>query len=134
METIIIEVTTGGASGAFDVTREAARFLAGKGDGLLSVFVPHATAGIAVMETGAGSDTDLIVHLDTLFPRDDRWLHNHGAPGHGADHVIPAVVAPSITIPVVDGVLALGTWQSIVLVDTNGDNRRRRVRFSFLPG
>ena len=134
METIVIEVATGGVSGAFDVTREAARFLAGKGDGLLSVFVPHATAGIAVMETGAGSDTDLIAHLDTLFPRDDRWLHDHGAPGHGADHVIPAVVAPSITIPVVDGVLALGTWQSIVLVDTNGDNHRRRVRFSFLPG
>lgn len=134
METIVIEVTTGGVPGAFDVTRDAARFLAGKGDGLLSVFVPHATAGIAVMETGAGSDTDLIAHLDTLFPRDDRWVHSHGAPGHGADHVIPALVAPSITVPVVDGVPALGTWQSIVLVDTNGDNHRRRVRFSFLPG
>ncbi len=134
METIVIEVTTGGVSGAFDVTRDAAAFLVGKGDGLLSVFVPHATAGVAVMETGAGSDTDLIAHLDTLFPRDDRWVHSHGAPGHGADHVIPAVVAPSITVPVVDGVLALGTWQSIVLVDTNRDNHRRRVRFSFLPG
>ena len=134
METIVIEVTTGGVAGAFDVTRDAAGFLAGKGDGLLSVFVPHATAGVAVMETGACSDTDLIAHLDTLFPRDDRWAHRHGSPGHGADHVIPAVVAPSITIPVVDGVPALGTWQSIVLVDTNGDNHRRRVRFSFLPG
>lgn len=134
METIVIEVTTGGVPGAFDVTRDAARFLAGKGDGLLSVFVPHATAGVAVMETGAGSDTDLMAHLDTLFPRDDRWAHRHGSPGHGADHVIPAVVAPSITIPVVDGVPALGTWQSIVLVDTNRDNHRRRVRFSFLPG
>jgi len=133
MDTTVIEVATGGVSGAFDVTREAAAFLAGRGDGLLSVFVPHATAGIAVMETGAGSDTDLIAHLDTLFPRDDRWMHRHGAPGHGADHVIPAVVAPSITVPVVDGVLALGTWQSIVLVDTNRDNHRRRVRFSFLP-
>jgi secondary thiamine-phosphate synthase enzyme len=134
METIVIEVATGGVPGAFDVTRDAARFLAGKGDGLLSVFVPHATAGVAVMETGAGSDTDLMAHLDTLFPRDDRWAHRHGSPGHGADHVIPAVVAPSITIPVVDGVPALGTWQSIVLVDTNRDNHRRRVRFSFLPG
>jgi len=133
MDTTVIEVTTGGASGTFDVTRQAAAFLAGKGDGLLSVFVPHATAGIAVMETGAGSDTDLIAHLDILFPRDDRWLHSHGSPGHGADHVLPAVVAPSITVPVVDGVLALGAWQSIVLVDTNRDNRRRRVRFSFLP-
>jgi secondary thiamine-phosphate synthase enzyme len=119
METIVIEVATGGVPGAFDVTRDAARFLAGKGDGLLSVFVPHATAGVAVMETGAGSDTDLMAHLDTLFPRDDRWAHRHGSPGHGADHVIPAVVAPSITIPVVDGVPALGTWQSIVLVDTH---------------
>ena len=133
MDTTVIEVMTGGASGTFDVTGQAAAFLAGKGDGLLSVFVPHATAGVAVMETGAGSDTDLIAHLDMLFPRDDRWMHRHGAPGHGADHVIPALVAPSITVPVVDGALALGTWQSIVLVDTNRDNHRRRIRFSFLP-
>ena len=134
MDTTIIEVTTGGTAAAVDLTREAAEFVAGKGDGLLSVFVPHATAGVAVFETGAGSDRDLIGHLEVLFPRDDRWRHRHGSPGHGADHVMPAIVAPSITVPVLDGVLALGTWQSIVLVDPNGDNHRRSVRFSFLAG
>ena len=134
MDTTTIEVTTGGAASACDLTAEAARFVAGRGDGLLSVFVPHATAGVAVLETGAGSDADLIEHLDTLFPRDDRWRHRHGSAGHGADHVMPALVAPSITVPVVDGRLALGTWQSIVLVDPNRDNHRRTVRLSFLAG
>lgn len=115
-----------------DLTERAAEFVAGSGDDLLSVFLPHATAGLAIMETGAGSDSDLVEHLDTLFPRDDRWSHRHGAPGHGADHLIPALVSPSITVPVVDGRLRLGTWQSIVLVDPNRDNRTRSVRFSFL--
>ncbi|MCB2224434.1 MAG: YjbQ family protein [Actinobacteria bacterium] len=133
MDTIVIDVVTGSTPAAHDLTAGAAGFVAGKGDGLLSVFVPHATAGVAVLETGAGSDDDLLDHLDTLFPRDERWRHRHGSPGHGADHVMPAIVAPSITVPVVDGTLALGTWQSIVLVDPNRDNHRRRVRFSFLP-
>jgi secondary thiamine-phosphate synthase enzyme len=134
MESIVVEVPTGGTAGTFDLTSHAAAFVAGKGDGLLSVFAVHATAGVAIMEAGAGSDTDLVVHLDTLFPRDGRWSHRHGSPGHGADHVIPALVSPSVTVPVLDGALALGTWQSILLVDTNRDNRLRRVRLSFVPG
>jgi secondary thiamine-phosphate synthase enzyme len=129
-----VTVTTGSRSAAVDVTSEATGFVSGRGDGLLSVFVPHATAGVAIFETGAGSDRDLVDHIDTLFPRDTRWSHSHGSPGHGADHVVPAFVAPSITVPVLDGRLQLGTWQSIVLVDPNGDNPTRRVRFSFLAG
>jgi secondary thiamine-phosphate synthase enzyme len=104
------------------------------GDGLLHVFLPHATAGLALLETGAGSDRDLADHLDTLLPRDDRWRHRHGSPGHGADHVLPALIAPSLTVPVDDGSLALGTWQSIVVVDTNADNPERTLRLSFLRG
>jgi len=134
MDTIVIEVTTGGTAAAVDLTGRAAEFVAGRGDGLLSVFVPHATAGVAIFETGAGSDIDLMEHLDTIFPRDDRWHHRHGSPGHGADHIVPAVIAPSVTVPVIDGALALGTWQSVVLVDPNRDNRHRSVRFSFLAG
>ena len=104
------------------------------GDGLLSVFVPHATAGVVVMELGAGSDIDLLAALDTLLPRDDRWRHRHGSAGHGADHVLPLLIPPSVTVPVVGGRLALGTWQSIALVDPNRDNTSRSVRLSFLPG
>jgi len=107
-------------------------FVAGEGDGLCSIFVPHATAGVAIFETGSGSDADLVDHLDALFPPDDRWRHAHGSPGHGADHVIPAIVSPSITVPVLDGTLQLGTWQSIVLVDANRDNSTRSVRLSFV--
>jgi len=134
VDTIEITLQTGSAPTAVDITAEAARFVAGKGDGLLSVYLPHATAGLAVMETGAGSEEDLLSHLGTLFPRDERWRHRHGAPGHGADHVLPAFISPSLTIPVVGGRLALGTWQSLVVVDPNRDNRTRRIRFSFLPG
>jgi secondary thiamine-phosphate synthase enzyme len=134
VDTVEVNLETGRVPGVFDVTPAAARFVAGKGDGLLSVFLPHATAGLAIVETGAGSDADLLDHLEALFPRDDRWRHRHGAPGHGADHVIPAFVSPSVTVPVVAGALALGTWQSLVVVDPNRDNRTRRVRFSFLPG
>lgn len=134
VDTTELALTTGEGPAVVDITREVAAFVAGKGDGLLTVFVPHATAGVAVMETGSGSDRDLADHLDTLFPRDGRWTHRHGSPGHGADHVIPAFVSPSVTIPVIDGSPALGTWQSIVLVDPNRDNRRRRVRLAFLPG
>ena len=117
-----------------DLTVEVTRFCAGRGDGLVNVFAPHATAGLALIETGAGSDADLAATLEDLLPRDDRYTHRHGAHGHGADHVLPALVSPSLSIPVIDGSPALGTWQSIVLVDTNGDNPQRTVRLSFLPG
>ncbi|GAB2621863.1 secondary thiamine-phosphate synthase enzyme YjbQ [Streptomyces capparidis] len=130
-----LDITTGGTETAYDLTREATAFLrevaAGR-DGLLNVFVPHATAGIAVMETGAGSDDDLLAALRDLLPPDDRWRHRHGTPGHGRDHVLPALVPPHATLPVIAGELALGTWQSIVLVDTNVDNPRRQVRLTFL--
>ena len=135
MDTTEISLTTGRHRGVFDITGEAASFLAGKGDGLLSVFVPHATAGVAILETGAGSDADFMDRIDDLVPRDDAlYRHRHGSPGHGADHVVPGFVAPSITVPVVGGRMMLGTWQSIVLVDVNADNPQRRVRFSFLAG
>ncbi len=134
METTTLTIATGSRPSAVDLTTDAASFVRGKGDGLLNVFVPHATAGVAVFETGAGSDRDLLDHLDSLFPRDGRWSHAHGSPGHGADHVMPAVIAPSISIPVIDGRLQLGTWQSIVLVDSNRDNPKRIVRLSFLSG
>ncbi len=117
-----------------DLTRDAAALVAGEGEGLLNVFVPHATAGLAVMELGSGSEGDLYDALDRLLPRDDRYRHSHGSPGHGADHVLPAFLSPSVTIPVVDGELALGRWQSIVFVDLNRDNPDRNVRLSFLPG
>lgn len=135
MDTFELSLTTGARRGTFDITGEAARFVAGKGDGLLSVFVPHATAGVAILETGAGSDADFMDRIDELVPRDDAlYRHRHGSPGHGADHVVPGFVAPSITVPVVGGRMTLGTWQSIVLVDVNADNPQRRVRLSFLPG
>lgn len=130
----MVTVRTGGRPAAVDLTQELAAFCEGRGDGLLSVFVPHATAGVAIIETGAGSDSDLLDALDHVLPRDDRWRHRHGSPGHGADHVMPAFVAPSITLPVLDGQLMLGTWQSVVLVDTNVDNPHRDVRLSFVSG
>jgi len=117
-----------------DLTDEVARFCAGRGDGLVNVFAPHATAGVAVIETGAGSDDDLLDALDRLLPRDDRYRHRHGSPGHGADHVLPGIVSPSVVLPVRDGRPWLGTWQSVVLVDLNEDNPRRQVRLAFVPG
>jgi len=129
-----VSVQTGSSRGLFDITRECAEFVAGEGDGLLSVFVPHATAGVVIMELGAGSDVDLMSMLDTVLPRDDRWRHRHGSRGHGADHVLPLLVPPSITIPVVNGELRLGTWQSIALLDPNADNSVRRVELSFISG
>jgi secondary thiamine-phosphate synthase enzyme len=131
-----IEVRTGGDETVRDITRECEHFLgeAGAQDGLLHVFVPHATAGLAVIETGAGSDDDLLRQLRELLPADDRWGHRHGSPGHGRDHVLPALISPSLSVPVLDGRMALGTWQSVCLVDTNGDNTSRRVRLSLLPG
>jgi secondary thiamine-phosphate synthase enzyme len=134
METTEIQVRTGGREVVADLTRECEKFLSsvGAADGLLNVWVPHATAGLAVIETGAGSDDDLLAALRDLLPADDRWRHRHGSPGHGRDHVLPALVPPSTTVPVVGGRLALGTWQSICLVDTNVDNATRTVRLSYL--
>jgi secondary thiamine-phosphate synthase enzyme len=134
MDTEVITVRTGSRPAVADITAEAGRFVAGRGDGLLHVFVPHATAGVAIIETGAGSDEDLLRALDDVLPADGRWRHRHGSAGHGRDHVMPAFVAPYATLPVVAGEVALGTWQSICLVDPNGDNPTRQVRFSFLPG
>ncbi|MCQ6554844.1 YjbQ family protein [Streptomyces sp. C10-9-1] len=130
-------VTTGSAETVTDLTRLCERFLARHAegaDGLLNLFVPHATAGIAIIETGAGSDDDLLTALHALLPADDRWQHRHGSPGHGRDHVLPALVPPHATLPVVGGRLHLGTWQSVCLVDTNKDNPERQVRLSFLGG
>lgn len=133
METTEIPVDTSGRR-VTDLTDEVIRFCEGRGDGLLSVFAPHATAGLALMETGSGSEADLDELLDRLLPRDDRYRHRHGSPGHGADHVMPVLVSPSLVIPVVGGRPALGTWQSVVLVDPNADNRSRKVRVSLLAG
>ncbi|MEO3755321.1 secondary thiamine-phosphate synthase enzyme YjbQ [Streptomyces sp. B6B3] len=133
--TSVLRITTGSAESVTDLTRDCEEFLAeaaGGADGLLNVFVPHATAGVAILETGAGSDDDLLAALRDLLPPDDRWRHRHGSPGHGRDHVLPAIVPPHATVPVLGGRLQLGTWQSICLVDTNGDNTRREVRLSFL--
>jgi secondary thiamine-phosphate synthase enzyme len=126
-----------GGRGVFDLTDTCAGFVsdaaAGR-DGLLHVFVPHATAGVVVMELGSGSEADLMESLDRLLPRDDRWRHRHGPRGHGADHVLPLLAGPSLTLPVIGGRLALGTWQSVALVDPNQDKSARQVRLSFLPG
>jgi secondary thiamine-phosphate synthase enzyme len=129
----IMTIRTGNRPAVIDITAAAARFVASRGDGLLHVFIPHATAGVALIETGAGSDDDLLRALDDLLPADGRWRHRHGSAGHGRDHVMPAFVAPYATLPVLAGKIALGTWQSICLVDPNGDNSTRQVRFSFLP-
>ena len=139
MRSELIDVETGGSEVVFDLTSKCEQFVdseahQAQGDGLLHVFVPHATAGIAILETGAGSDTDLLAVLEELLPRDFGWRHRHGTPGHGRDHVLPAFVPPYATIPVLDGRMMLGTWQSICLVDTNVDNPRRQVRLSWLPG
>jgi secondary thiamine-phosphate synthase enzyme len=133
VETEVITVRTGGRPTVVDITRSAGSFVSGRGDGLLHVFVPHATAGLAIIETGAGSDDDLLRALADVLPTDDRWQHRHGSKGHGRDHVMPAFIAPSVTLPVFGGSIALGTWQSVCLVDPNGDNPTRQVRFSFLP-
>lgn len=129
-----IQVRTGTRRGLFDLTAACAELVAGRGDGLLTVFVPHATAGVVVMELGAGSDEDLMAALDRLLPRDPGWRHRHGSPGHGADHVLPLLAGPSVSVPIVGGELSLGTWQSIALVDPNPDNEIRTVRLAFLAG
>ena len=131
MESFELQVRSGSTL-VTDLTSEVTRFCRGRGDGLLNVFVPHATAGVAIMETGSGSEGDLAQAVERLLPTADVYRHRHGSLGHGRDHLVPAFIAPSVTVPVTDGQPALGTWQSIVLVDTNGDNPIRRVRLSFL--
>ncbi|WP_181765178.1 secondary thiamine-phosphate synthase enzyme YjbQ [Streptomyces albidus (ex Kaewkla and Franco 2022)] len=135
LRTHVLHITTGSSETVADITQDCESFLgdvAEGRDGLLNIFVPHATAGIAVLETGAGSDDDLLAALKDLLPADDRWRHRHGSPGHGRDHVLPALVPPHATLPVIGGRLELGTWQSVCLVDTNRDNPHRGVRLSFL--
>ena len=137
MKSEIFRVRTGSRDTVTDITGQCAEFAAAAaagGDGLLHVFVPHATAGIAVLETGSGSDTDLLAALSELLPADDRWRHAHGSRGHGRSHVMPAFIPPYATLPVLAGRLDLGTWQSVTLVDINVDNHDRQVRLSFLPG
>lgn len=131
MDTTVIDVDTSRRR-TVDLTDAVREFCGTHRDGLCNVFVPHATAGVAIIETGAGSDDDLIDTLERLLPRDERYRHSHGSRGHGADHVLPALVSPSVTVPVAAGRPLLGTWQSIVLVDLNRDNPRRSVRLSFL--
>ena len=134
MQTEVKQYDTGDREVVLDITDDCADFVRGVGDGLLNVFVPHATAGIAVIETGSGSDDDLLTALGDLLPADDRWRHRHGTPGHGRSHVMPAIVPPHATFPVTSGRIELGTWQSICLVDLNVDNRAREVRLSFVSG
>lgn len=132
-----IEIRTGSREGVHDLTRDCERFVSGdaeRSDGLLHVWVPHATAGLAIMETGSGSDDDLLAVLRELLPPGRNWQHGHGSPGHGRDHLLPTLLAPQVSIPVIGSKLALGTWQSVCLVDTNADNGTRRVRLSLLAG
>jgi secondary thiamine-phosphate synthase enzyme len=136
VRTTTIGLRTGGAEGVHDITAHCAQFVreaSAGGDGLLHVFVPHATAGVAIMELGASSDKDLLDVLSEVLPADDRWRHRHGSPGHGRAHVLPALVPPFAVVPVIGGSLALGTWQSIAVVDLNLDNPQRQVRLSFVP-
>ena len=133
MDTVELRLETGDRL-VTDVTAEVARFCRGRGDGLLNVFVPHATAGLALMETGSGSESDLAGLVDRVLPAEDLYRHRHGSRGHGRDHVLPAVASPSLVVPVIGGEPQLGTWQSVVVVDSNGDNPTRTLRLSFLPG
>jgi secondary thiamine-phosphate synthase enzyme len=133
VKSTVIDVRTGARERVHDITKECADFVREcGGDGLLHVFVPHATAGVALIELGSGSDEDLLAALGDLLPADDRWRHAHGSRGHGRSHVMPAFIPPYATVPVLAGRLALGTWQSVALVDLNVDNPDRRVRLSFL--
>ena len=132
VDTELIQLRTGTQPAAIDITAEVAGFVAGKGDGLVQVFCPHATAGVALIETGAGSDADLLGIINHLLPPDFAWRHVHGSPGHGADHVLPALISPSVTIPVIEGEISFGTWQAVVLVDPYQDNHIRQIRLIFI--
>lgn len=134
MKTKRLQVPTGREPEVLDITREVAEFVRGEGDGLVNVSLPHATAGLALIELGEGTEDDLLQRLEFLLPQDHRYLHAHGSVGHGASHVLPAFLTPTITLPVIGGRVSLGTWQRIALVDTNRDNPRREVVLAFLPG
>lgn len=137
MQTREVRVSTGQSRGVIDISAACGDYLvevAAGADGLLHIFAPHATAGLLIMELGSGSEADLMDVLDRLLPRDNRWRHRHGSPGHGADHVLPLLTAPSLVVPVVGGQMALGTWQSVAMLDPNADNATRTIRLSFLPG
>jgi secondary thiamine-phosphate synthase enzyme len=134
MKTRRMKLETGKVRALVDLTHEVRSFVQDEGDGLVNISIPHATAGLVLMELGSGSDEDLWERLDALLPRDQRYTHSHGSPGHGADHLLPAFISPTLTLPVIDGEVSLGTWQSIVLVDPNVDNPRREVLFAFLAG
>ncbi len=135
MQTTEISLNTGRETTTVDITNEVADFCREQGDGLVSIFLPHATAGVALFETGAGTEPDVLAAIDDLLPAErGKWQHQHGSPGHGRDHVLPAFISPSLTIPVENGQMTLGTWQSIVVIDTNVDNPSRKVRLSFLEG
>lgn len=135
MQSTEISINTGNQPTTADITSEVADFCRDKGDGLVSIFLPHATAGVALFETGAGTEPDVLTAIDDLLPAEQgKWRHQHGSPGHGRDHVLPAFISPSLTIPVENGQMALGTWQSVVVIDTNVDNPNRKVRLSFLAG
>jgi secondary thiamine-phosphate synthase enzyme len=134
VKTETFDLETGEQASVVDITQQVMEFVRGEADGLVNVFAPHATCGVALIEVGAGSDHDLITAIDDVLPKDDRWTHRHGSYGHGRDHVMPAFVSPSISIPVVGGMLQLGTWQSVVLVDPNVDNPHRQFRLSWIAG
>ena len=135
MESTVLQLNTGRSPVVVDITAEVSDFCRGKGSGLVSIFLPHATAGLALFETGAGTEPDVLAAIDDLLPASEgKWRHRHGSPGHGRDHVLPAFISPSLTIPVENGHMSLGTWQSIVVVDTNVDNPNREVRLSFISG
>lgn len=134
LETQRLELATGSRRAIVDITGEVASFVAGKGDGLVSVTLPHATAGLALIELGAGSEHDLMDRIDALFPRDHPYVHRHGSRGHGADHVLPAFISPTLTLPVLGGRVSLGIWQRIAVVDTNEDNPHRELLLAFVAG
>lgn len=134
MQSSLVEISTGDMPTVVEITHRVVEFCRGKGDGLVNVFAPHATAGLALIETGSGAEEDLLATLEELLPRSRQYVHRHGSPGHGGDHVLPALISPSLTIPVINGRPTLGTWQSVVLVDPNRDNSVRQLRLTFLAG
>lgn len=133
MKTHRLNIITGRERTIVDISSEVEAFVEGEGNGLVNISLPHATAGLALMELGSGSEEDLFDRLDAMFPRDDRYRHSHGSPGHGADHLLPAFVTPTLTLPVIEGRISLGTWQRIAMIDTNLDNPRREVLLAFIP-
>lgn len=132
MKTHRLHIETGTSRTLVDLTNQVRSFVQDEGDGLVSVSIPHATAGLLLMEMGSGSEEDLWARLDELLPRDNRYVHSHGSRGHGADHILPAFISPTLTLPVIDGEASLGVWQSIVLIDPNVDNTERQVLLAFL--